>query len=383
MPSFWVTGTTRFESVDIICQIWPIRGYTRSWYTGTGRLKKWLQAPPPSLPSSLPFYFRVCAFKTQRTRLSRSLEQANCKWIPRAINLLKSLQEVTIGLCWRAICSVLCPLIQPTVDIALVRIIFEICNCQISMAFVLKWRHIKSSLSWDFLIFSDWLLLRKPIYHWLGVVPVVVIKKISNAQERLTAHGKGMQTYCSTNRNRLKWSKMTAIPLVNGRVDIVLHKGAEVCKGEKSRTVVTEWLHISGSICLKRLQFDKSLPWPLEDNWLTWILLLYVNTVCKSNESFIADCKSLAIRSPVGRYVLNLFKFAAVPFVDEWVDAVGGVITKIWNGKKLLICYFEEVNAVCSKCFNALKDDKLFLNSVCTKFHHNDLRQPGNVDHQF
>ena len=44
MPSFWVTGTTRFESVDIICQIWPIRGYTRSWYTGTGRLKKWLQA---------------------------------------------------------------------------------------------------------------------------------------------------------------------------------------------------------------------------------------------------------------------------------------------------------------------------------------------------
>ena len=49
MPSFWVTGTTRFKSVDIICQIWPIRGYTRSWYTGTGRLKKWLQAPPPLL----------------------------------------------------------------------------------------------------------------------------------------------------------------------------------------------------------------------------------------------------------------------------------------------------------------------------------------------
>ena len=31
---------------DIICQICSIRGYTRSWYTGTGRLKKWLQAPP-------------------------------------------------------------------------------------------------------------------------------------------------------------------------------------------------------------------------------------------------------------------------------------------------------------------------------------------------
>ena len=57
-PSLWVTGTTRFESVDIICQIWPIRGYTRSWYTGTGCLKKWLQAPPPLLsPVSSCFTF--------------------------------------------------------------------------------------------------------------------------------------------------------------------------------------------------------------------------------------------------------------------------------------------------------------------------------------
>ena len=30
----------------------------------------------PALPSLLPFYFRVCAFSIQRTRLSRSLEQA-------------------------------------------------------------------------------------------------------------------------------------------------------------------------------------------------------------------------------------------------------------------------------------------------------------------
>ena len=55
MPSFWLTGTTRFDSVDIICQIWPIRGYTRSWpwYTGTGRLKEWLQAPPLQFPPVL------------------------------------------------------------------------------------------------------------------------------------------------------------------------------------------------------------------------------------------------------------------------------------------------------------------------------------------
>ena len=57
-PSLWVTGTTRFGNVDIICQIWPIRGYTRSWYTGTGRLKKWLQAPSPLLsPVSFRFIF--------------------------------------------------------------------------------------------------------------------------------------------------------------------------------------------------------------------------------------------------------------------------------------------------------------------------------------
>ena len=35
-------------------------------------------AAAPSLPSFLPFYFCVCAFWIQRTRLSRSLEQANC-----------------------------------------------------------------------------------------------------------------------------------------------------------------------------------------------------------------------------------------------------------------------------------------------------------------
>ena len=45
-PSFWGTGTTRFEFVVITCQIWPIRGYTRSWYTGTGRCRNMRRGCP-------------------------------------------------------------------------------------------------------------------------------------------------------------------------------------------------------------------------------------------------------------------------------------------------------------------------------------------------
>ena len=41
-----------------------------------GREKEKGREPAPAFPSFLPFYFRVCAFLIQRTRLSRSLEQA-------------------------------------------------------------------------------------------------------------------------------------------------------------------------------------------------------------------------------------------------------------------------------------------------------------------
>ena len=43
---------------------------------GAGKRKKEGRDAAPALPSFLPFYFRVCAFSIQRTRLSRSLEQA-------------------------------------------------------------------------------------------------------------------------------------------------------------------------------------------------------------------------------------------------------------------------------------------------------------------
>ena len=81
-PSFWVTGTTRFESVDMNCQIRPIKGYPRSWYTGTGRLKKWLQALSPFLFLFFaPPFFRVSfTFAPGRGWVSLKCSKVMCRF---------------------------------------------------------------------------------------------------------------------------------------------------------------------------------------------------------------------------------------------------------------------------------------------------------------
>ena len=48
--------------------------HAKSWRGGKKEGRE--SSTAPVLPSLLPFYFRVCAFSIQRTRLSRSLEQA-------------------------------------------------------------------------------------------------------------------------------------------------------------------------------------------------------------------------------------------------------------------------------------------------------------------
>ena len=58
------------------CQNWPIRRYTRSWYTGMRCLRKWLQAPLFSLFFSPPFPPRFRPLALSLVHLSRSLEQA-------------------------------------------------------------------------------------------------------------------------------------------------------------------------------------------------------------------------------------------------------------------------------------------------------------------
>lgn len=76
-PSFWQERLA-LRSVDKTCQISPTRRYTRSWYTGTSILKKWLQALTPFLsqfPSILILCLHFLNFLT-RLYISRSLEPA-------------------------------------------------------------------------------------------------------------------------------------------------------------------------------------------------------------------------------------------------------------------------------------------------------------------
>lgn len=76
-PSFWQERLA-LRTVDKTCQISPTRRYTRSWYTATSILKKWLQALTPFL-SQFPFILNLCLhFLNFLTRLyiSRSLEPA-------------------------------------------------------------------------------------------------------------------------------------------------------------------------------------------------------------------------------------------------------------------------------------------------------------------
>ena len=50
------------SGVDRRCQIWPIRGYTRFWYTGTASFEKISQAFPRPLPQSpLVFFPLLCS----------------------------------------------------------------------------------------------------------------------------------------------------------------------------------------------------------------------------------------------------------------------------------------------------------------------------------
>ena len=74
------------SGVDRRCQIWPIRGYTRFWYTGTASFEKISQAFPRPLPQS-PLVFPALSLALVFAPLSERLEQANLhpKGLPLAV----------------------------------------------------------------------------------------------------------------------------------------------------------------------------------------------------------------------------------------------------------------------------------------------------------
>ena len=78
-----------FRSVDITCQIWPTRRYTRSWYTKTSLLKKRLQAPTPFLSQFPPMLFLCLLLLNFFTWLyiSGSLEQAKVCSIWKSVQI--------------------------------------------------------------------------------------------------------------------------------------------------------------------------------------------------------------------------------------------------------------------------------------------------------
>jgi len=82
---------------------------------------------------------------------------------------------------------------------------------------------------------------------------------IGHCQERLTAHHKWMPGLSATSGDRLKEDELTAIPLVNERVDVEITSIVVVGTGEECVTVDVEGLHICCFTCLKRLQLDKAV----------------------------------------------------------------------------------------------------------------------------
>ena len=66
------------SGVDRRCQIWPIRGYTRFWYTVMSFLKLISQAFPRPLPQVSPRFFPALSLALffARAPLSERLEQA-------------------------------------------------------------------------------------------------------------------------------------------------------------------------------------------------------------------------------------------------------------------------------------------------------------------
>ena len=232
-----------------------------------------------------------------------------------------------------------------------------VCHCQVSMTFVLKWRHIVCSVCWNLLVLNE-PRSRGLVHNWLCVVFLTGIVLIGHTQVRLTADHKRMPSVGSTGRNGLKQNELVTIPLVNERVDVGAASRVIIGKDEECVTLDVEGLHIAGSISLKRLHFDEVSSWPLEHSGLNRILLLGVVIVCKSDESVVVYHKRRTSQGSFSWYLLKLVKLAAAPFVHDWFCGLGSSIIVVCHCEVFFTIYHEKSEVACFFCRYALKDDK-------------------------
>ena len=254
---------------------------------------------------------------------------------------------------WR--CA-LYPLVQGAVYVVLLAIVV-VCNCQVSMTFVLKWRHTMRSMCGNLLVLDE-LRSRGLVHNWLGVVLLTITILISHTKVSLSADHKWTPCDGSSSRNGLEQDKLVTIPLVNERIGVVFTSRVVVGKSEKRVTVDVERLHISRSVSLKRLQFNKVTSWPLEHSGLNRILVLGVVLLSKSDECVTVYHKRRTSQGTFSWYVLKFVKLAAAPFVDNWLCRVGTSVIVVCYCEKIFSMYLEVRQVACSVCWQFLKVDK-------------------------
>ena len=196
------------------------------------------------------------------------------------------------------------------------------------------------------------------VHNWLRIVFLTVTVGISHTKVGLTVDHKWTPCYGSSSRNGLEQDKCIAIPFVNERINVVLTSRILVGKSEERVTVDVERLHISRSISLKRLQFNKVTSWPFEHSGLNRMLVLGVVMICKSDECVTVYHKRRTSQGTFSWYVLKSVKLAAAPFVDNWLCGSGTSVIVVGYCEIPFTKYLEIGELDCSVCWQFLKVDK-------------------------
>ena len=244
------------------------------------------------------------------------------------------------------------PLVQGALYVSF--LVVMVYHCKVSMTFVLKWRHTMPSMCGNLLVLDE-PCSRGLVHNWLSIVFLTVTIVISHTKVSETVDHKWTPCGGSSSRNGLKQDKLVTIPLVNERIEVVFTSRILVGKSEERVSVDVERLHISRSVSLKRVQFNKVTSWPFEHSGLNRKLVLGVVTICKSDECVTVNHKRCASGGTVSWYALKSVKLAAAPFVDNWLCRVGTSVMVVGYCEIPFPKYLEIGEASCSVCWQFLK----------------------------